>query len=321
MPTVGVLVGMELPFPAALIDRINSANAGVKAEMAVIDATPLDFAKKYDVIVDRISHEVPFYRFHLKAAALAGTYVINDPHWFTADDKFFGYSLAKRLGVPVPPTVLLPQKAYMARIDPPRSLRNLAFPLDWKAIGESVGYPAFLKPADGGGWRNVTKVNNLGELMQAYDDSGELSMVLQKGVDFKDGDYVRCICIGEEEILPIRYDPKRRCYLPDQNFLPKALEAQIRDHCYAINHALGYDMNSVEFAIEDGVPYAIDFTNPAPDMDRNGILPHNFEWCVDRMSKLCISRAKAGKPLPQRYSWRAAVEQVEQGQKLTLPKK
>lgn len=319
MPTVGVLVGMELPFPAALIDRINSANAGVTAEMAQIDATRVGFKKKYDVIVDRISHEVPFYRFHLKAAALAGTYVINDPHWFTADDKFFGFSLAERIGVTVPRTVLLPQKEYMERIDPPRSLRNLVFPLDWEAIGNYVGYPAILKPADGGGWRNVTRVNNLGELLRDYDKSAQLSMTLQQFIDFDD--YVRCICIGESEINPIRYDPKRRCYLPDQDFLKEPLRTKILDASYALNHALGYDMNSVEFAIKDGVPYAIDFTNPAPDMDRNAILPHNFEWCVDRMSKLCIDRAKAGKPLGQRYAWRTALERVEKGEKLTLPRK
>jgi glutathione synthase/RimK-type ligase-like ATP-grasp enzyme len=91
----------------ALIQRINQV-PGFQAELAKIDATPENFTKKYDVLVDRISHEVPFYRFHLKAAMLAGTYVINDPFWFSADDKFFGFSLATRIGVTVPRTVMLP---------------------------------------------------------------------------------------------------------------------------------------------------------------------------------------------------------------------
>ncbi len=305
---IGVLVGMEQPFPAALIERINKT-PGVHAELAKIDATPERFASQYRVLVDRISHEVPFYRFHLKAASLAGTYVINDPFWFTADDKFFGFSLAAKIGVPVPRTVLLPQKQYMERIDPARSLRNLVYPLDWEGIARYVGFPAILKPADGGGWRNVTRVNDLGELIRDYDASGQLCMTLQQFIDFDD--YVRCLCIGKEEIRPIRYDPKRRCYLPDQGWLPKKLEEQIVEGARALNRALGYDMNSVEFAIKDGVPYAIDFTNPAPDMDRNAILPHNFEWCVEKMAALCIALARSGKPQDGSYAFQRHLARQE----------
>src|SRR5687767_3496165 len=138
---IGVLAGMEADFfPAALCQRINEMGGGtVHAELAKIDATPENFTPKYSVLVDRISHEVPFYRFHLKAAALAGTYVINDPFWFSADDKFFGFSLAARLGVPVPRTVLLPQREYIPAIDTSRSLQNLVYPLDWEGIAKYVG--------------------------------------------------------------------------------------------------------------------------------------------------------------------------------------
>jgi hypothetical protein len=186
---------------------------------------------------------VPYYRFHMKAAALAGSYVINDPFWWSADEKFFGYSLASKLGVKVPRTVMLPSHSYIPSIDPNRSLRNLEYPLDWEAITSYVGFPAILKPADGGGWKNVSRVNNMAELFKEYNKS-------------------------EQEVL---------------------------DGCWSLNHALGYDMNSVEFACKDGVPYAIDFTNPAPDMDIHSILPKHFHIVVDQMAKFAIQVAREGR--------------------------
>src|SRR6201999_4680695 len=108
----------------------------------------------YAVIVDRISHDIPFYRSFLKNAVLTGTQVINNPFWWSADDKFFNYALASNLGVAVPKTVLLPHKKFPPQINE-RSLRNLQFPLDWDGIFDYVGFPAFLKPHDGGGWRAV----------------------------------------------------------------------------------------------------------------------------------------------------------------------
>ncbi|MBX5481967.1 MAG: hypothetical protein IRZ16_09050 [Myxococcaceae bacterium] len=300
---IGILAGMEADgpfFPAALIDRINRIGDGVTAELAQIDATPERFTSRYAVLVDRISHEVPFYRFHLKAAALAGVYVVNDPFWFSADDKFFGFSLAAKLGVPVPRTMLLPQRDYVPSIDKNRSLRNLVYPLDWEAIARYVGFPAILKPADGGGGRNVTKVSSIEELLVAYNDSGTAAMTLQQFIDFDD--YYRCICIGKTNIRVIHYDGRNRRYLADRDW-PKSLEELLVRYARTLCQALGYDQNSVEFAIKDGVPYAIDFTNPAPDMYPHHIHADNYEWCLDTFSRFCIDVAREERTLPITYAW------------------
>jgi hypothetical protein len=297
---IGILAGMEWDFfPLALIERINKV-PGFHAELARLDAVTEAFTADYDVIVDRISHEIPFYRFHLKAAALAGTYVINDPFWWSADDKFFGFSLAKKIGVAVPRTVMLPQRSYIPAIDPNRSLKNLVFPLDWEGIASYVGFPAILKPADGGGWKNVTRVNNMAELLADYNGSGQEVMTLQQFIDFDD--YIRCICIGRDNIRPIRYDARNRRYLPTRDWAPE-LEKTVVEGARALNHALGYDMNSVEFAIKDGVPYAIDFTNPAPDMYPHHVLPENYEWCLQQMTELCTTIAREGRQLDGGYHW------------------
>ncbi len=309
---IGLIVGMENTFPQAFIAKVNET-PGFHADLIKIGAVKEQFPRDYAVIVDRLSHEVPFYRFFLKVAALAGTYVINDPFWWSSDDKFFGFSLASKIGVAVPRTIMLPQKKYMKGIDLERSLRNLEFPLDWEAITDYIKFPAILKPADGGGWKHVTRVNDMRELMDAYDASGEIVMTLQEFIDFDE--YVRCICIGKEFILPIDYDPKRRCYIEhDGAFLTRSLEQKVLDGAYALNHALGYDMNSVEFACKDGVPYAIDFTNPAPDFDVHSILPKHFHMVVEHMSRHVIECAKAGSgglvQHPEDYAYRRYLAQT-----------
>jgi hypothetical protein len=303
---IGLIVGWEDSFPAAFIAKINET-PGFKAELARIGATRAEgFQSPYRVLVDRLSHEVPHYRFHLKAAALAGTFVINDPFWWSADEKFFGFSLASKIGVAVPRTVMLPQKNYQASIDPNRSLKNLEYPMDWDAIADYVKFPAILKPADGGGWKGVSRVNNMHELMRDYDASGESVMTLQEFIDFEE--YVRCVCIGKDFILPIQYDPRRRCYVENDNFLSNALRNRVIEDARAINHSLGYDMNSVEFAIRDGVPYAIDFTNPAPDMDVRAVLPKYFHPIVDEMARFCMQAAREGRINDTKYAFRSYLE-------------
>jgi hypothetical protein len=289
---IGLLVGMENSFPPEFLARCNKV-PGVEADYPKFGGIAEQYdGSKYDVIIDRISQEVRHYRIALKAAALAGTYVINDPFWWCADDKFFGYSLVQRAGVAVPRTVMLPQKDYISAIDKGRSLRNLEYPLDWERIVEYVGFPAILKPADGGGWRDVSIVKSPAELLRAYDASNTMVMTLQQFIDFDE--YVRCICIGRDKILPIQYSPARRAYIhnPTDDWLPRDLMDRIIKDAKTVNELLGYDMNSVEFAIKDGIPYAIDFTNPAPDMAKESILEPHFEVITDWMVDFAIRMAK-----------------------------
>ncbi|HVY45859.1 MAG TPA: hypothetical protein VHB21_08270 [Minicystis sp.] len=308
---IGILVGWEQSMPQAFIERCNKV-PGIQAELAKIGGTPERFKSPYRVLVDRISQEVKHYRFYLKAAALSGTFVINDPFWWSADDKFFGYSLAARLGVAVPRTAMLPQKDYIPAIVKDRSLRNLEFPLDWQSIVDYVKFPAILKPADGGGWKDVTVVREPADLLRAYDASGLNVMTLQQFIQFDE--YVRCICIGKDKVLPIQYNPHKRCYVYNEKeqWLPKELHDRIVNDAIKLNTALGYDMNSVEFAIMDGVPYAIDFTNPAPDMHIDSILEPYFHVVVDWMVDFCCKMAKGQLGTRDDYRWSRLLQPVEE---------
>ena len=297
---VGLIVGREWSFPPAFLEEVNSRDAGVVAEYAKLGGTRMNEPCPYAVLVDRISHEIPYYRAYLKNAMLQGAYVINNPFWWSADDKFFEASLATQLGIASPRTMILPMKAYPEGVVS-ESLRNLHYPLDWQGIVDYVGLPAILKDAWGGGWKHVYKVNTVDELIRAYDQTGTLCMVLQEFIDFDQ--YERCICVGQENIMPIKYDPHERRYHVEHGHLSDELGERIVRDAQTLNRVLGYDMNSVEFAVRDGVPYAIDFMNPAPDMDVNSITPHYFTWAVKAMADLVIEMAHNPKPQRQEQRW------------------
>jgi hypothetical protein len=310
---IGLLIGMENTFPLPFIEVVNDKGRSedIRAELAVLGgAGELEEPPRYDVIVDRISHEVGFYRAYLKSAALLGTVVINDPFWWEADEKFFECSLARKLRVAVPRTVVLPNKDYLPDIVPQKSLRNLQYPLDWNGIVDYTGLPAIMKPNTGGGWKDVYLVHSIEELVHAYDQTGTKTMILQEFIDWDD--YVRCICIGGE-VLPLRYDPKRNFF--ERYVIDHPPEGWLRDRAIEDAHtlvdALGYDMDTVEFAVKDGTLYAIDFLNPAPDFDNFSIKEHNFDWVLDRMSELVLAYARGNKAPPWRgeHRWWRHIKQ------------
>src|SRR6516164_7587325 len=146
---IGILYGRERSFPMAFIEAVNRRNIpGVHAEPVRIDKVVQGEDSGYAVIIDRISQDVPFYRAYLKNAALCGTAVINNPFWWSADEKFFNNCLATKINVPVPKTVILPSRDLPADTTA-QSFSNLGYPLDWQNIFSYVGFPAYMKPFAG----------------------------------------------------------------------------------------------------------------------------------------------------------------------------
>jgi hypothetical protein len=298
---IGLLVGREWSWPPAFIEEVARRDEGVVAEYVRLGGTAMDQAPEYEVIIDRISHEVPYYRTVLKQAAVQGVTVVNNPFMWSADDKLFGAALATRLGIASPKTVALPNKEYIEGIKHDESLRNLIYPLDWDALLDHVGLPCILKDAHGGGWKDVYVCRTKQELLDAYDASGRLTMIVQEFIEWEQ--FVRCLCIGREEVLPMKYDPGQRRYLVEHEHLSPALGRRIVDDSLRLVRALGYDMNSMEWAVRDGIPYAIDFMNPAPDMDVNSLTPEYFRWAVERMADMAIRLARQPRPQVREVGW------------------
>ncbi len=296
MKKIGILYGMENTFPNAFVERINSKNIeGIIAEAVKIEKVIQADPTEYAVIIDRISQDVPFYRAFLKNAALCGTAVINNPFWWSSDEKFFNNCLAEQIGVPVPKTALLPSKERPTDTSE-TSFRNLAFPMAWEEIFQYVGFPAYMKPHDGGGWKSVYKVVNAQDLWNKHQETGQLVMLLQEEIEFED--YFRCYCIGQKDVLIMPYEPRNPFHLRYATEIKATGEAgekllsTIKDYVLKLNIALGYDFNTVEFAVRDGIPIAIDFCNPAPDADIYSVGPDNFEWVVEAAANMAIERAQ-----------------------------
>ncbi len=303
MKKIGVLFGMERSFPEAFVDRINSKKPkGIIAEPVKIDKVVQGESSGYAVIFDRISQDIPFYRAYLKNAALCDTAVINNPFWWSADEKFFNNCLATKIELPVPKTVLLPSRT-MPQDTKELSFSNLAYPLDWESIFEYIGFPAYMKPFSGGGWKNVYKLESKEDFFEKYAETGELVMMLQEEIIFEE--YYRCYCIGGKHVRIMSYEPRNPHHLRySADFKPDAKKVKLlTDLVLRVNQYLGYDFNTVELALRDGVPYAIDFCNPAPDAERSGVGEENFEWVVETLANYAIERAQNHVPGKDNLTW------------------
>jgi glutathione synthase/RimK-type ligase-like ATP-grasp enzyme len=307
MLRIGILRGMENSFPEALIQRINDKAKKIKkdivGEFVSIGGLQMDAPNPYAVILDRISQDVAFYRTYLKHAVMQGTYVINNPFWWSADDKFFNYALMHKIGVAIPKTVVLPQNAHPEGTTT-ESMRNMIYPLNWDEIFGYVGFPAFLKPHSGGGWKQVYKVHSADDFFHYYNQTGTTCMVLQENVDFEE--YYRCYCVGQKDVHIMEYNPKLpygQQYLTDAQPINSKLKKRMHEDILKICQTLGYDLNTVEFAVRDGVPYAIDFLNPAPDADYHSVSPKNFEWIVEKVADFLIECALKKPVAIKEFHW------------------
>ncbi len=293
MKKIGILHGKERSFPEAFVERVNSKNIpGITAEPVYIDKVMQGESSGYAVIIDRISQDVPFYRAYLKNAALCGTAVINNPFWWSADEKFFNNCLSTKINVPVPKTVIVPS-AELPIDTSDDSFKNLAYPMDWDKIFEYVGFPAYMKPHAGGGWKSVYKLNNKEEFYEKHAETEQLIMMLQEEIVFEE--YYRCYCIGGKYVKIMPYEPRNPHHLRYvADFKPDAERYKLmEDIVLRICKYLGYDFNTVELAVKNGIPYAIDFCNPAPDADIASVGQENFDWVVEASAIFAIEKAQA----------------------------
>ncbi|MEM6517115.1 MAG: hypothetical protein AAF688_13095 [Bacteroidota bacterium] len=308
MKKIGILFGQENTFPQAFIDKTNQKiqEQGIKdmvAEAVMIDTVEQAKSDEYAVIIDRISQDVPFYRAYLKNAAISGTAVINNPFWWSADEKFFNNALAEKIGVPVPKTFILPTSHRPPNTDQ-NSFRNMKFPFDWDKMFETIGFPAYMKPHDGGGWKSVYKVENPDDLWKKHGETEHLVMMLQEEIQFTE--YFRCYVLDTDNVHIMQYEPRNPFhlrYVIDGPPVDKKLLDLVEKYCIKLNKALGYDFNTVEFAVRDGVPYAIDFCNPAPDADIHSVGQENFDWIVENAANMAIKKAKAYKKGQMNLTW------------------
>ena len=308
---IGLSLGADLCWPICyeeILKRLDLAlpigGDTVRFQVDRVSIEPFDLRQpvEYDVLLDRVTHWYHTSREWIKKAVVMNDlYVLNNPWSIQANEKHTSYAAMMRLGLPVPETWMLPPKEYEPASDLQVTLERYARMFSLRAVGEKVGFPAFLKPYDGGAWVGVSKVDNAEELAKAYDSSGRRIMHLQRAVAPFDL-FVRAVGVGPQVHL-MKYDPGAPLhdrYTQDKDFISEDDAQVLRDITLTINAFFGWDFNSCESLRKDGTWYPIDFANPCPDSQVTSLHRH-FPWLVKaniRWSVFCaVTRRKFRKNL------------------------
>jgi hypothetical protein len=292
---IGLLIGREWDWPSAFMEAVNKSDKGVTAELIKLGSTSLEEPCDYDLIIDRMSHEIPYYRAYLQHAAVAGVDIISNPFLWQLDNRFLGHVIINKFGFRTPRTVALPNKDVEREVAAD-TFRNLKYPLEWQEIIDYVGVPAIMKDIRTGGRRIVHRVNSVDELIQRYDESGTRTVIVQEVIE--SNTHVHCFVVGQAQVLVLNYS------LADGRYLPPSAEKhplydQFVQIALALTKSYAYDINMIEFVVRDEQPYVINSNNPSPVMDKVLMMPDQFQWCVDESVALAIKRAK--RPLRPRH--------------------
>ena len=290
-----------------LSPEVTIAGETIRFEVERVTIEPFDLRQPvgYDVLLDRLTPWYHTSREWIKKAIVQNDlYSLNNPFSLQSMEKHTSYAAMMRLGMPIPTTYLLPPKNYDDGLpDLHMTLQAYARMFDLSEIGEKVGYPAFLKPYDGGGWRGITKVRNADELQAAYDTSGTDLMHLQAAVEPFDL-FVRVLAVGPQ-VNVIKYDPDAPIhdrYRVDFGFVDDSEWAHLRDLAMTINSFFGWDFNSVEALRNDGVFHPIDFANANPDSQVTS-LHYHIPWLVKALIRWSLYCAATQRRMRHHVEW------------------
>ncbi len=284
--------------------KLNGEELRFYCERVTIEPFSLHQPVKYDVVIDRLTHWYSTSREWIKKAILVNDlYVYNNPWSLQSNEKHTSYAAMTRLGLPVPETWMLPPKAYDPADDLEPTLRKYARMFDLNEIGDKIGYPLFMKPYHGGGWKGVTRINDASDLHRAYDASGTEVMNLQKAVLPHDR-FVRCIGLGPQT-RQVNYDPGAPLhdrYRTDIDFLDEDDQQVLDDITMTINAFFGWDFNSCESLRSNGVWHPIDFANACPDSQVTS-LHYHFPWLLKANLRWSIFCASTDRPMRKNMDW------------------
>jgi hypothetical protein len=241
---------------------------------------------RHELVIDRLAYWYYHPREWLKKVALMDdVYLLNSPFTFQSMEKHSAYCALIRLGMNVPDTVLVPYKNPVDNVRWAYTAQNYNDAFDLKAMAAEMGYPLFMKPFDGGGWRGVSRVKDEADLMSAYDDSGEMLMHLQKSVEPYDV-FARALTIGPEtKVMHFRPDePMHNRYAVDHDFLSAGVGQEAVTIAQTVNALFRWEFNSCEMLIQGDTVLPIDYANACPDVAVTS-LHYYFPWAMKALVK------------------------------------
>jgi len=301
---VGLLLGAEEDWPQAFeaissrlgVFSYQAADHELEIERVHIHPFNLRDEARHQVIIDRLAYWYYHPREWLKKVALMDeAYLLNSPFTFQSMEKHSAYCALMRLGMNVPDTVLVPYKNPIDNVRWAYTSRSYNDAFDLTTIAEQMGYPLFMKPFDGGGWRGVSKVRNQDELMAAYDDSGEMLMHLQKSVEPFDV-FARALTIGPETmVMNFRPDqPMHSRYAVDHEFLSPTVGQEAVTITQTVNAFFRWEFNSCEMLVQGDTVMPIDYANACPDVAVTS-LHYYFPWAMKSLVKWTAFCAASGR--------------------------
>ena len=195
----------------------------------------------------------------------------------------------------VPETVLVPYKNPIDNARWAYTSAKYNKPFDLDAIADELGYPMFMKPFDGGGWRGVSMIRDRADLHQAYDESGEMLMHLQQAVSGYEV-FARALTIGPETmVMNFRPDePMHNRYAVTHDFLSPEVGVEAVTIAQTVNAFFRWEFNSCETLIKDGEVYPIDYANACPDVAITS-LHYYFPWAMKALVKWSIFCTATGR--------------------------
>jgi hypothetical protein len=304
---LGLLRGTENDWPSvfeALIYRLgavtDSAGTTHRYDVDRVTIEPFDLRAKpsYDLVIDRLAYWYYHPREWLKKVALMdGVYLLNSPFTFQAMEKHAAYCAMLRLGLKVPDTVLVPYKNPLDNAKYAYTAERYNQPFDLESVAAKVGYPLFMKPYDGGGWRGVSRIRNADELNRAYDESGEMLMHLQASVEGYDV-FARSLSIGAETMV-MKFDPDQPMharYSVTHDFLSADVGAEVMSIGRIVNAFFRWEFNSCETLVKGTDVYPIDYANACPDVAITS-LHYYFPWAMKALVKWSVFATATGRPI------------------------
>jgi glutathione synthase/RimK-type ligase-like ATP-grasp enzyme len=310
---IGLSLGADICWPICYEELIKHLDLEidwrgdrVSLEVDRVTIEPFDLRQpcRYDLVIDRLTHWYHTSREWIKkSVVMDGLYVFNNPWSVQSMEKHTTYSAMMHLGMPIPDTWMVPPKSYEPLPDLKPTLDSYAKLFDLPAIGKALGYPLFMKPYDGGGWKGVSRIDDAATLRARYEESGKLVMHLQKAVHPFDS-FVRCIGLGAQTKL-VRYDPGAALhdrYTMDKDFVSAEEAELLRDTTLTINAFFGWDFNSCESLRKDGTWYPIDFANPCPDSQVTS-LHYHFPWLVMANIRWSVFTAVTKRAMRRTLDW------------------
>lgn len=309
---IGLSLGADLCWPALFEGivaelgpiQVDGEEISFEVDRVTIEPFNLRQPSNYNLVIDRLTPWYHMSREWLKKAVLMDdVYVLNSPFTLQSMQKHTSYAAMLRLGLPIPETWLLPPHEYAETADLEFTLKQYARMFDLSDIGDRVGFPAYLKPYDGGAWEGVSRVDNSEQLHEAYNSSGTRIMHLQQAVQPYDL-FVRALGVGPQ-VNMMKYEPDAPLharYLVEFDFLNADEWQLLHDMSLTINSFFGWDFNSCETLRRGGEFFPIDFANGNPDSQVTSLHFH-LPWLVKAMIRWSLFCAANRRPMQFDLRW------------------